>query len=461
MRANLKKTMLLLAFFGIAVSGFYGCGGELPAGTKKESGSVPDEAAPGNQKEEEEEAISPGGEKPYEESIKVEDMENLQYLGIHRGDWTLGSPWDMGDPSSFDQAGMDEILEAVGTRGTSARRLAISYTFSYLKYPAESIAGCVANMLALSEKNDIPVILHLDGVNWWDNRPDLWNFWDENAPGYDPGNIKNVERYNWEMDAAVKIGWRNWGMQIRVPPAPNLASAEFLAAQEEALDVILPVIAKWHGELPPEKKYLLGGVVFGWEISPYVQAYFFEGGNELLGEPAKNDPQLGGLVNNSSLWNTMALGYAAAEKLGIQSESAITEETMDKVCSFYLNFLIEAALRHGIDPKRIITHSFWGGATKTGGGQSGAASISSVEGVIPGWSWYDADFKGIEKVAEMANGKPWAAIEVRSWNLGSKQLKNLFALKNNRYVNIFNWEGLRDDKDFAKVFGIIRDVLEE
>jgi hypothetical protein len=214
-----------------------------------------------------------------------------------------------------------------------------------------------------------------------------------------------------------------------------------LAEQKKALDIILPVISGWYAALPENKKYLLGGVVFGWELSTYVQAYHYENGNEFLNSPASNDPQ------GSISADTVALGYAAAETLGIQAEGIITEDTEDKICSFYMNFLIEAAIGHDIDPKKIIAHSFYGLKAKNGGGQSGAASVSHIEGIIPGWSWYDNDFANIDKAIDKANGGPWAAIEVKPFGLAPDVIDDLFAHRNNKYVNIFNWEGIMDDKN--------------
>ncbi|MCL2160161.1 MAG: hypothetical protein FWH48_12200, partial [Oscillospiraceae bacterium] len=142
-------------------------------------------------------------------------MDKLEYLAVHKCDFTyhrtidgkfdIAGEWDVARPESFGQPGIDEILGEIGTKGNANRRLAVSYTFSYLHFPAEKVAESIKNLLELSLANDIPVILHLDGVNWWLARPDLWNFWDESKPGYDPANISNVERYGWGMDTAVRL----------------------------------------------------------------------------------------------------------------------------------------------------------------------------------------------------------------------------------------------------------------
>ena len=393
------------------------------------------------------------------EDETAETEENMemnqypQYLSVHKIDQPGKNQWYMADPSSVNQSSFDEVINAVGHRGGNDRRLAISYTFEYAAFPLDNVRDGIENMLRLSEENDVPVILHLDGVNYWSYYPQLWNFWDSGAPGYDPENYKNVERFGWGEDTAVKIGWRNWGRQIRVAPAPNLASPAFLGLQRDCLSELFPVIAKWYDALPGDRKYLLGGIVLGWELSTYVQAYYYEGGNDLLAKPAADDPAGG-------LYESMPLGYAAALELGLQSDGIITEKTQDGICSFYMEYLIDLALEFGIDPTRIVTHSFYGGETKHGGGQSGAASISDrlTDGVVPGWSFYGERIYEIEHVVAMAGDYPWAAIEYKPWGLTWSILNQTFNYKKCRYINIYNWNAIRDD---TKTLEILEDLLKD
>jgi len=93
----------------------------------------------------------------------------------------------------------------------------------------------------------VPVLIALDGQNWWQHRPDLWNWWDPNLPGYNPSNIFNVEWTGWSPTQAVKVCWRNWGSQQRVVPAPNIASPTVVAAHLQGLRSLAPIIVEWHG----------------------------------------------------------------------------------------------------------------------------------------------------------------------------------------------------------------------
>ena len=384
-------------------------------------------------------------------------VNDMQYLSVHNSGYEI-----------------EEVLNTVGTRGRKNRRLAVSCTFSYLNhndedhpvngkvYPMSVLLDELDAMLKLSEKHDVPVIIHLDGVVNWFWRHDLWNWWMENEAGYNPDNINNVERFDWgtSTGTAVKVGWMNWRTPLnplRTTPHPNIASPVLREAQAEALDKILPIIVKWYNKLPSDRKYLLAGVVFGWELSTYHQAYYLEDGNNIYGDiynhikPPEDDP----FPEWGPGGNVLALGYAAAQTLGLQKEGGqITRATEDAICLDYLKFLIRIAVRHGIDAKKIITHTMPGFEAANGGGFSGRASFIDAdetipEGVIPGWTagtTFYANYSAIITIAEQTKGA-WAAIECPAADIRADLLTNMFNYKKNRFINIFNWAQIKNDKN--------------
>ena len=411
--------------------------------------------------------------------------DDIQYLGIH-----TGTPFVEGIPETYNKAVIDVITSTIGTRGRADRKLAVSFTLNYMRTSIDKIPGnyslsdikqafrtllntadsvynydtaldfttegmvqSLKNMLAASVETDVPLIIRIDGTQWWDTRPDLWNWWNDQEIGYNPDNISNVERFGWgtSTGTAVKIGWRNWGHQFRVAPAPNLGSPGYRAAQKECLDLLFPVIAQWYNNLPDNKKYLLGGVVLGWELSIWWNAFYYEGGNDLLNQPEANDPTNYPDLNPSNPKpgdrRVIGIGYAAAQTLGIQtSGTAVTYATGDAICADYLKFLIELAIQHGIPSNRLITHSF----QKTGG-VTGRAAISDIAGVIPGWTQYNfpdiGRLQGMDALLDEVGGGPWAIIETGPGvssgvpKITKDTIERAFAYRNNRYINFFNWWG--------------------
>ena len=162
-----------------------------------------------------------------------------QYLCLNKmyGCTTQPGCWNEGVPSSLTQASIDLFIAAVGgERGSPQRRLCLGFQIDTLDGSAsDTQAAVISNLLALSTANDLPIVLTLDAFEFWQGRPDLWNWWNATLPGYNPKNVANVEWTGWQSANATQIAWANWGAQFRKPPHPNLASPAFRAAAADAV----------------------------------------------------------------------------------------------------------------------------------------------------------------------------------------------------------------------------------
>jgi hypothetical protein len=124
-------------------------------------------------------------------------------------------------------------------------RVGVSRIFSYLSQPREEVVRDLKSFLTTAQATDTPVVIQLDGENWWQGRPDLWNWWEPNERGYAPANRSNVEWTGWSSEKAIKIAWRNWGNQLRITPPPNLMSPAYRAACHEEMRVVVPMVVHW------------------------------------------------------------------------------------------------------------------------------------------------------------------------------------------------------------------------
>jgi len=50
----------------------------------------------------------------------------------------------------------------------------------------------------IARQTNVAVHFNVDDHIGWDQRPDLWNWYDPKKPGYNPDNRKNVEWYDWD-----------------------------------------------------------------------------------------------------------------------------------------------------------------------------------------------------------------------------------------------------------------------
>jgi len=371
-----------------------------------------------------------------------------QYIFFNKSPTASGPlTWRQSDPACFTPQSFLDIVDRIGTRGNDRLRIGVSFPFSILEGDVNTIARSLTRLLDASQATGIPVLITLDGQNWWESRPDLWNWWDPSLPGFDRKNRFNVEWTGWGPEHAVKVGWRNWGRQHRVRPAPNLASPRFLAEHWSRYDVLIPIIVRWYRQLPHDRKYLFGGLKLGWEASINVNAYYHDDGNRIFErsplddsrDPTMHDPERGWTFGHNP-----PLGYAAVYTSGIRKKGELTKEDVEKVVHRYLESLCRQAARRGVPRYMIFTHQ---GGTYAPWDRHMSFKPAMNDYSIPGWSFYthdppDCGPLGAELDSE--HRRQWAASE---WWRGAadtpgwmRNFERTLTFKDCRFVCVYNWE---------------------
>jgi hypothetical protein len=337
-------------------------------------------------------------------------------------------------------------------------RVGVAGIFSYLQEPPERVRASLATFLYLAQLHDLPVVVQLDGEQWWDGRPDLWNWWDPESPGYNPGNRRNVEWSGWGPEHALRIAWRNWGQQIRVLPPPNLMSPVYRAACHTEMAALIPIILDWWRALPPARRDLLVGIKLGWESSIGVNAWYYPDGNTLATRPAADDPTSG--LKNTELpaRGVTALGYAALSTTNTKTSGDLTESDLADIARRHLEDLSRGAAELGVPRDHLFTHvAGW----KDGEILYGAA-VNPFS--CPGWSFYryahdPAKDAGMQQALARSDAPWWAAVE---WlgggptpQLWREALTHTLADPRCRFLTIYNWQGIEKNADALQA---IRDV---
>ena len=83
------------------------------------------------------------------------------------------SAWNQNHPESFSRALFDEVANTLRAPENPRLRVGVSYIFSTLETPTNILAQSLRRLLAASEESGVPVLVTLDGQNWWQHRPDL------------------------------------------------------------------------------------------------------------------------------------------------------------------------------------------------------------------------------------------------------------------------------------------------
>ena len=392
-------------------------------------------------------------------------FDRPQFICLNKG---FPGGWLIDDPSTFTQASVDAMLAAVGgQRGGAARKLCLSFNaWTLYMSPANetTMLRSVDALLALALANGLPLSLSVDPTQWWQSRPDLYNWWDPASPGYDPANAANVEWTAPSPANATAISWRNWGSQFRMPsPHPNYASPAFREAAAASVRPLGARIAAWYRALPADKKYLLAYVRGTQELWIGTNYFFYPNGNALAPQPPAGDPQ-GGPAG------TMQLGYSAVCGAGAGGPGcsgapgdALSVAQLDAVVSSLANFLAQSLLDAGLPRSRLMVHtgSFFGGPPACRAPLAPCAFNSPqaalVPSAFPAWSLYGggtdaAGDAGLRAALDAVDGAPWGACEwLAFFDGGHPQAAWAAALaatqgyRNNRLVVVQNFESIQHD----------------
>jgi hypothetical protein len=343
----------------------------------------------------------------------------------------------------------EQVSKVTGGRSSGAVGVGIAGIFSYLNLSREQTAKDLREFLALSEEFNIPVVVQFDGEQWWEARPDLWNWWDPKRPGYDTANRQNVEWFGWGPEYAMKIAWRNWGRQIRVLPPPNFMSARYRAACHEEMRLFVPKVLAWWKGLPSEKKHLLIGIKLGWESAIGVNSFYLPDGNALLDRPEEQDPQVELKGELLPARGVVAIGYAAATTAGLANSGTLKEADLAAIVTRHLDDLCGLAAELGVPREKLFTH--------VGGWKEEELLYDAAlnKFTCPGWSFYRhaadaAKDKGVQRVLAKSDAPYWAAVEWMLMNDSSaanwqSALAHTLAIPKCRYVCVYNWSGIREN----------------
>jgi hypothetical protein len=263
--------------------------------------------------------------------------------------------------------------------------------------------------LQLSQQYKVPIFICLSTFVFNIARPDMWNWWDGTMPGYDPKNRYNVEWTDWTADSAVKIGWLNWGSQMRLPPMPNLMSPDFRKELKVAFITLGSIVKQWYNALPEDEKWLLIGFRSTDEVAIGVNNWYYPNGNSYLDKDPKDDPQTGLQPLELPSRGVQTIGYAAVKTAGIKKSGIITIEDINEVCQIHCSYSSKVLYDLGFPREMIYSSSF--------GKTEGECKTCLTKYSCPSWSFYHANaitptkFTAAFDALEHSDAPHWAMAE--------------------------------------------------
>jgi hypothetical protein len=302
-----------------------------------------------------------------------------------------------------------ELAERVGIKGDGKSRL-LGFGLPIATYEfEEQLPVLIRRAFAAAREHDMAVMLHFDFHTRWKSRPDLWNWFDPDKPGYNPDNNYNVEWHGWD-GPPNKARYLNWGVLERLPPNMCFTSKRTRAEVTRIVSkVIGPVLREEIAKLKAEgKEALFAGVLVGAEtgIDDYSKP------NPEVMKMMKEDGVLAG-----------PLGYRALLDRGFSADHppADFRQALAKIVQETIAFWCEQFVDAGIPAEKLYPHVV------------APAPIEAMNAPIwtafnkysrPGWTTYAVgvlgeSFKAIYDELERHGNPAWAGVEANAGVPGS------------------------------------------
>ncbi len=371
----------------------------------------------------------------------------INFAQMNELDWAASeSVWQ----SEIKPKVIAEILQmksslTPATQSDSTPVLSWSTLLEYMNFPMDTpsdqsvYAVKMRRILEIAEELNFPVYVPLNGYQWWDHLPELYNWWDEDGTktdpnffsrqknpeefkarfiaAFDPDNVKNVE---WQsLRTPMKLGYRNWGGGgFRLAPPPNLLSPAFQRIQRDRLNVILAEITtkqtQWEKE---NKSHLFVGISIGTEIS------------------------LNASITPADEFKPY--GYRGMQDLGCQ-ETPVSCRT--QVLQKYLETTSQYVNRSGISKEKIYTHVY--GETDPSDSHYALYAESAFNLYSnPGSSFYGHKDNPLgsaqwNAMIQKYNYPNWGAIEYSDTPTAAGLTRTLSQAS---LVDIYNWDSLQNN----------------
>jgi hypothetical protein len=302
-----------------------------------------------------------------------------------------------------------ELAERIGMKGDGKTRL-LGFGLPISTYEFEEhVPSLIRRSFSAAREHDMAVMLSFDFHVAWKKRPDLWNWFDPDKPGYNPNNKYNVEWHGWD-GPPNRASYLNWGGLERRPPQMCFTSKNTRAEVTRIVaKVIGPVLREELGKLKAEgKEALFAGVVAGSE--PVIDDY------------SKPDRERTKMMKEDGV-PAGPLGYRALLDRGFSADhppddfrnalAKITQETI----TFWCRQFVDA----GIPAEKVYTHVVAPAPAKMTNARIWTAFNQYSR---PGWTSYSVtvlreSFKAIYDELKKHGSPVWAGVEANAGVPGS------------------------------------------
>jgi len=296
--------------------------------------------------------------KPPDQSHIANNDNDIEYLIF----W----PPLPGVHSSEDfEAGVRNFVTKMGTSGDGkTRQLGFGASIPIFVADESQIPQAIKGAFSIARRTNVAVFFNVDDHIQWDERPDLWNWYDPAKKGYNPNNRKNVEWYDWEGTPNKRRYFTPNGIPSQSPHMCYNSPAVRKEISRIVSQIVGPALRDQINQLKREhKEYLFAGIAVGAEAG--IDDYSLI--PDLSKLPSNPDPEQKQMIMLFTLADSMMeedkaphkrVGYCALTNAGYSKAHppADINAALANINQNFIKFWDKQFYDAGIPRSRIYTH---------------------------------------------------------------------------------------------------------
>lgn len=351
------------------------------------------------------------------EACRTSGADDTKYL-IFWGPY----PGDAPDP--LDRIG--PLATRVGTTGDGkTRQLGFGPGIPFWTANELVIRHAIRRAFDTARRTNVAAHFLVDDHIGWDERPDLWNWYDPSKRGYDPANRQNVEWYDWEGTPNKRRYFTPEGTPSQSPHMCYNSPTIEKEISRIVGDVVGPALREEIDQLSKENKaYLFAGITVGQEagFDDYSKI------PKLSDVPPETDPfhsQLRMSLTQAAILMDednaphRRLGYCSLINAGYSKANppADINRALAEINQKFIEFWDKQFVTAGIPCSRIYTHV--AAAVRQDDHNNAPIWIVFNRYARPGWTTYPVSTlgNGFQPLydALVKHGNPaWAGVEANA-----------------------------------------------
>ncbi len=172
-----------------------------------------------------------------------------------------------GEKGDDDESRVRSLVARLKTTGDGrTRQLGFGAMIPVWAASPKRIVNAIRQNFAIAQRTGVAVHFNVDDHIEWDERPDLWNWYDPTKPGYNPENRKNVEWYDWAGTPNKRRYITPNGAPSQSPHMCYNSAGVQKAIRQIISEVVGPELQRQITQLHREnKEYLFAGITVGSE----------------------------------------------------------------------------------------------------------------------------------------------------------------------------------------------------